>query len=424
MIRFLFKGLIRDRSRSLFPILIVSAGVMLTVLLDAWIRGALGNFIETNARFQTGHVRVLTQGYAKQQQQNPMDLALGETSHWLKVLQSNYPSVNWQLRTRFGGLLDFPDSKGETFAQGSVAGMAVDLFSKDTQEFYYLNLKNSLVQGYLPEKSGEILVSETFFKKLNLSLGQQATLISSGMDGGMVVYNFKVVGTINFGVKSLDRGAMLADITDIQDALNMPDAASEIFGYFKVGHYLEKKSDQITSQFNQQYSQPDNSFSPLMVNLKDQEDLGVMIELFDNVTYIITGIFVFLMGIVLWNTGLMSGIRRYGEFGVRLAMGETQKHIYLTLIIESVIIGSLGAILGTLLGLLPAVYLQEVGIDFSGLLKSSGVLMSDVMRAEITATTIWIGFLPGLFATLIGALFSGIGIYKRQTTELFKELEI
>lgn len=39
MIRFVLKGVLRDRSRSLFPILIVAAGAMLTVFFYSYMQG-------------------------------------------------------------------------------------------------------------------------------------------------------------------------------------------------------------------------------------------------------------------------------------------------------------------------------------------------------------------------------------------------
>ena len=125
MLYFLFKGLLRDRSRSLFPFLIVTVGVALTVLVQAWATGALGDMIETNAKFKDGHLKVLTRSYAEQHSQYPIDLSLTETQRWLQILRQTYPSVNWQLRIYFGGLLDFPDEHGETIAQGPVAGTGV-----------------------------------------------------------------------------------------------------------------------------------------------------------------------------------------------------------------------------------------------------------------------------------------------------------
>ena len=71
MIKFLFKGLIRDRSRSLFPILTVFIGVFLTVFLYSWINGVLSDMVKSTAHYQTGHVRIMTQAYAKESNQNP-----------------------------------------------------------------------------------------------------------------------------------------------------------------------------------------------------------------------------------------------------------------------------------------------------------------------------------------------------------------
>ena len=60
MIRFLFKGLIRDRQRSLLPSIVVAAGVMLTVFLVCYLTGIMGGFADFNAKFSSGHVKIMT----------------------------------------------------------------------------------------------------------------------------------------------------------------------------------------------------------------------------------------------------------------------------------------------------------------------------------------------------------------------------
>jgi putative ABC transport system permease protein len=70
-----------------------------------------------------------------------------------------------------------------------------------------------------------------------------------------------------------------------------------------------------------------------------------------------------------------------------------------------------------------AYYLQVEGFNFGSIMKNSTMMISDVIRAKITPFTFVIGFLPGLIATFFGTAISGIGIYKRQTAQLFKELE-
>ena len=64
MIRFLFKGLWRDKSRSRVPIAVVATGVMLSVFMHAYVTGLMHDTIEMNARFFNGHVKVVTRAYA------------------------------------------------------------------------------------------------------------------------------------------------------------------------------------------------------------------------------------------------------------------------------------------------------------------------------------------------------------------------
>jgi putative ABC transport system permease protein len=129
------------------------------------------------------------------------------------------------------------------------------------------------------------------------------------------------------------------------------------------------------------------------------------------------------MALVLWNAGLLGGLRRYGEFGVRLAMGEEKSHVYRTLIFESVFIGIAGTIAGTIFGLFFAWLIQYYGIDISEMMEGGALLMPTTIRARITPVDYYLGLLPGLISTVLGAMLAGIGIYKRKTAQLFKELE-
>ena len=117
MISFLLKGLLRDRSRSLFPLLTVFLGVLLTVVLHSWLNGSVASLILSTAHFNTGHVRVLTRAYAREANQVPNDLALLGIDTLIAELRHDYPDLLWTPRIKFGGLLDVPDEKGETRAQ-------------------------------------------------------------------------------------------------------------------------------------------------------------------------------------------------------------------------------------------------------------------------------------------------------------------
>ncbi|MGB9906768.1 MAG: ABC transporter permease [Candidatus Saccharicenans sp.] len=519
MIRFIIKGVLRDRSRSLFPVLIVAAGAMLTVFFYSYMQGGKNNFIDTSARYQTGHLKVMTRAYAAEADLLPNDLAITELSQELARLRTEYPELLWLPRIRFFGLLDIPDEAGQTRAQGPLSGLAVELFqderderneheeptpvhdekdernssainsaliisekaadgdkkpagSKDSAspdfpsrpsptnpqqnqaqagktekskggqrpgakpspeaaverppELEILNLEKGLLSGRLPQRPGEILVPSELARSLQIKPGDRATIISSTTTGALAIADFTVAGIIRFGITPLDKGLVIADLADIQRLLDMEDAAGEIFGFFPDFLYDRVKAARMVSDFNQKTgagSSEDDDFQPLMLTLGQQGGLADMIAIYDTYAYVLVAVFVAVMSIVLWNAGLMGSLRRYGEIGLRLAMGETRRHLYFSLLGESLIIGALGSLLGTALGLAIAYYLQTHGLNAEAFTKSSEMMMTNVIKAQVTWVSYVIGFIPGLLATLLGTAIAGLGVFRRRTASLMKEFE-
>ncbi|NHZ86797.1 MAG: hypothetical protein GWP19_13135, partial [Planctomycetia bacterium] len=113
MIKFLYKGLLRDKNRSLYPIIVVALGVWLVVFFQAYITGFMGEWIDSSARFETGHVKIMTQAFAENSNQNPNDLALLGVDEIITQLRNEYPDMTWVERIHFGGLFDVPDKSGE-----------------------------------------------------------------------------------------------------------------------------------------------------------------------------------------------------------------------------------------------------------------------------------------------------------------------
>ncbi len=65
MIQFILKGIVRDKNRSLLLIIIVALGVTLTVFLSGNLAGLFHDVIQKNARFETGHVKIMSKAYAQ-----------------------------------------------------------------------------------------------------------------------------------------------------------------------------------------------------------------------------------------------------------------------------------------------------------------------------------------------------------------------
>jgi len=424
MIKFIIKGILRDKSKSIIPIAVISVGVMVTVMMSGFLEGVFSDVINQNAKLDTGHVKIMTKPYAENKEQLPNDLALLGINELIDSLNLNYPDLIWTPRIKFGGIMDVPDASGNTKLQGPGIGLAISILSEESGELQRLQLNKSLKKGRLPKRSGEIILSDNYATKLNLSPGEKITFFGSTMEGSMVFQSYEMTGTVEFGSPLMDKGTFIIDIRDAQNMLDMENGTGELLGYFKDDKYDDQKALVIAENFNAKFQESKDEYTPVMFTLKDQNGLRESLDVGDAFSGIFIFIFILAMSLVLWNTGLIGGLRRYNEFGIRLALGESKNNVFKLLLIEASVIGLIGSIIGTSLGLVFCYYLQEVGIDISKDVANSTIIMPSVMRAYVTSDLFYIGFIPGLFSMLFGTALAGRGIYKRETARLFKELEV
>ena len=427
MMYFLTKGLLRDRSRSLFPVIIITITVAIVIFAIGFMKGSMNSVFQSTAVIISGHEKVVTRAYKEESQMLPNDLALLDVDEIIRNLDKEYPDHFWSPRITFGGLLDMPDKNGETRDQGPVYALGIDLLNSGSRIIEIWELDKNLVYGRLPKTFNEALIGQKLADKLNITVGDTATYIGTTMHNAFTTYNFIVVGTFDLRKGQADNQMMLVDISGARKALDMENAASEILGFTHSLFYDDDKAVSLRSNYNENYSDSSDIFSPVMMALRDSsQQMGDMVEFVDAFLMIIGTIFLIIVMVVLWNMGLMNGLRRYGEIGLRLAMGESKGVVYRSMIVEAVIIGLTGTMIGTGLGLSIVYYVQENGIDYSEVvatMSTASMVMPNVFYAKITPDLYYIGFIPGLIATVLGTMLAGIAIYKREMAQLFKELE-
>ena len=427
MMYFLTKGLLRDRSRSLFPVIIITITVAIVIFAIGFMKGSMNSVFQSTAVIISGHEKVVTRAYKEESQMLPNDLALLDVDEIIRNLDKEYPDHFWSPRITFGGLLDMPDKNGETRDQGPVYALGIDLLNTGSRIIEIWELDKNLVYGRLPKTFNEAPIGQKLADKLNITVGDTATYIGTTMHNAFTTYNFIVVGTFDLRKGQADSQMMLVDISGARKALDMENAASEILGFTHSLFYDDDKAVSLRSNYNENYSDSSDIFSPVMMALRDSsQQMGDMVEFVDAFLMIIGTIFLIIVMVVLWNMGLMNGLRRYGEIGLRLAMGESKGVVYRSMIIEAVIIGLTGTMIGTGLGLSIVYYVQENGIDYSEVvatMSTASMVMPNVFYAKITPDLYYIGFIPGLIATVLGTMLAGIAIYKREMAQLFKELE-
>ncbi len=422
MFKFLFKGIWRDKSRSLFSVIVVAISVGLVLLYSGFVAGMFDDMLRNTAVLITGHTKVVTKAYAEEAEQMPNDLALVGVDEIMADLNTTYPDMFWSPRIMFGGLLDIPDENGETKSQGPMMAFGVDLLSEGSRQAELWEMDVKLVEGRHIAERDEMLLSTKFAERLGVEIGEIATFIGSTMHGAFTTYNFTIVGFYALGMGSQDASMAIVDIEGARMALDMQDSASEIMGFWHDMHYPDEFAVSRKQEFNAA-NKGNDIFGLTMLALRDQNLMGPMVDFMDAALLIMLLIFMTIVTVVLWNLGLMNGLRRYGEIGIRLALGESKGHVYRSMILEAVMIGVIGTVVGSIIGISLTYWMQEVGIDYSELMENLNYPMSAIMRSRVTPDLFYIGFIPGVFATVLGTMLAGRGIYKREMAQLFKELE-
>ena len=422
MFRFLLKGIWRDRSRSLFSVIIVAGSVALVLIYRGLIAGVFDDMLRNTAVLLTGHTKVMTKAYAEESEQMPNDLALLGADEILADLAEKYPDMFWSPRIMFGGLLDIPDEHGETKTQGPMMAFGIDLLSAESRQAEIWDLDVRVVAGRLIADPDEILLSVKFAQRLEVELGETATFIGATMNGAFTTHNFTIVGLFSLGMGNQDASMAIVDIEGARLALDMQDAASEIMGFWHNMRYDDDFAVARKNEFIAAHT-GDDIFGLTMLALRDQNLMGAMVDFSKSAGLIIISVFMAIVIVVLWNLGLMNGLRRYGEIGIRLALGESKGHVYRSMIMEAAMIGVIGTIIGSIIGVALVYYLQEVGLDYSAAMENINYPMSSIMKGRVTPDLFYIGFIPGVFATVLGTMLAGRGIYKREMAQLFKELE-
>ncbi len=429
MIGFWFRGLFRDKSRFLFPFTVVTVGVALVVALVGFMEGVFMGMIDMTANIDSGHLRLVNKPFYEEEHLRPLDRSLAnqqETHDWLT--QHSAPEIDWSPRIRWGAILDVPDEQGETRSQTPVVGMAMDLTSPGSKEISRLHLQSSLVAGALPRGFNEMLMGFKLAEVLHVSVGQTVTLISQSFDGGLVTDNYRISGLLQFGVSAMDKKMVLIDLVSAQNTFYMEDMVTDWLGYFPASVGFDRY-EQVKERMNASLVNwtPPKDWAkddvPIVLSILDQQNIGAIADKFSVIKAFVVGIFTFLMILVLWNAGILSGIHRYGEMGLRLAFGEPHWKLILTLAIEGLWIGVLGSVAGSLLGGAFTWYLQEVGINMGDNFAQTGLMINDVVRSRVTVGAFVQGIVPGVLASVAGTLVASLAIFKRSEANLFRELE-
>ena len=381
-----WRNAFRNLRRTLLTATAVLVAVMAIVFGVSYISGALTNLLDTYARTESGHVRVRKAGYTARERSLPMHLNLPDLSALLAEIR-NTPHVKTAIpRIRSSVLVDD--------AVSSQAGLflGVDLEGEEG----YLNPVDMLSEGDMPVAGkAEVMIGRGFAEKLNVQVGDTLTLLGQTAYRSLGGLSVKITGIAETGLAAFDSRLILAPIDQVQLMVDLPNATTEILVFAEDAVYADSLAATLQS-----------SLDPMVnggVEALSWRDQGIILSLIDTAKsmYAVVLLILLLMaGLIIVNTMLMTIMERTREFGMLAALGMRRRNIVGLVLVEGLVIGCIGALVGALLGSGIALWLEHTGIDLTAATKDVDFPIQGIIYPD------W-RFLPTLASALLGLLVAG-----------------
>jgi len=400
LLKIAWRNIWRQRRRSLIVMTSIIIGNASILLYDSIAIGFTTQKLDNEIGSHIAHIQINSKGY----NDNKVIGNKIETPELVKNKIQNLHFVsNYSTRIITFGMV----TSAENSSGAKLVGINPENESKLT------SIKSVIVKGEYVNKNGDILIGTDMADKLNVDIGDKIVMTAAAVDGSVQSELFRVCGIFRSSSSEFNKNYVYVNISTANILLKMDNAVTQfallINNIEKTASYQETIANILGSEF-EVFSYAD--LLPLMIIYVDLAKQMMII------LYIIIGIAI-LFGII--NTMLMSVFERIQEIGVLMSIGMRNNKIFLMIVQEAFLLGTIGTLIGTIIGLAFYYYFASTGIDLSSFSKSLesfgiGSLIFPILDQTIILRSLII--MP--LTTVLGAIYPAIKAIKLQPTEAMR----
>jgi putative ABC transport system permease protein len=378
ILRLAAKNLMRYRRRTLLTTLLITIGIVAVLLFVALSGSFRALMIGQITDSMLGHIQIHKRGYVASIDSLPLTLNM-KPQMVEKVNEYLAEADNveaWSSRIKFGAMFsNFTETT-------SIRLNAVD----PEQEVKTCPLLPGRIiegdkKGPLVEP-GKILIPELIAKGLKIKAGDTIVLVATNRDGSVNGSTFVVKGVLE-GISGPGGRDGYMHINDARSLLRMSDAEiSEIAIRLKDAKQLDKTFKAMHEHFSQFINQQDKPAFDVhkWEKLSPFSNIAQMIDMLD---IFIKVMLVSIVLISIMNVMLMAVYERIREIGTIAAIGTIPSRILSLFVAEGLLLGVLGAIIGTLISLAAIYIMNAMTISFSFGRQEDLLLQPTINPAEI-----------------------------------------
>jgi len=279
------------------------------------------------------------------------------------------------------------------------------------------NIPGLIEQGrYLEDDNAmEIVIGTMLARNLRVGVGDELTLLGSGLDGSFAAAVVVVAGIFDSGVKEIDR-----------NIAEMPlGAFQEVFYMNGAGHQVVITAPDL-DQAEALQAQVEAALSPddkLVVHGWDVLQPGVKqaIQADMSSAFFMYGILVILVAFSVLNTQLMSVLERTHEFGITMALGLKPGRLGRLVMLETAMMGFIGLILGAIAGALFTTWFTVNGFSYPGMEEMvANFNLPGRVYPRATLLTMFAGPMVVFLFTLVAAVYPALRLHKLHPVEAMR----
>jgi len=402
LLKLAWKNVWRNRLRSGIMVSAMVFGLLGVVLMVGFVKAMTDNMLENAIKYQTAHLQIHNHDF----------LVNEELEAWLPRADAMAQAIRGI--SGVSGVTVRHVMDGMLASAASTRGVRINgIIMED--ESAVTSLEESLVDGRLLPDIGRnpIMVSQRSAKKLNLRIGSKVVLTFSDIEGDVSGAAFRVCGFFSTPSTGFDESNVYVRRTDLTGYTGL-DQSHEIAVRLADGDNIDELKPIVAGVVGKDGIVQDwGEVQPVLAALKGTMNLS---------NTIIIGVFVVALGFGIINIMLMSVFERTREFGMLMAVGMTGGKVLRLVVMESLMLGGVGSVLGLAASCLMIAVTGKVGLPFGRMAEGLGAFGVDaVLYPEVTMTT-YLGTLAMLLMTsVLAALYPARQILKKRLSEALAE---
>ena len=386
LVKISWRNLWRNSTRTNVTITAVALCIAILIIFQSLIIGLIGKAVYNTTNLVVGEVQIHAAGYLDDRS---IYKSLKNVEEIRAVAKEN--NIGMVERSYGFGLI----SSGTKSAGTQFWGIDPE------SELKYFDFANHIDEGNFLTKTSlkKVVLGNKLARSLAAELGTELVIFVQGADGSLGNELFYVTGILGNVADNIDRGAaiILRDDFDILFSTNnhIHEIALNSKGKLEAEEIQKLMSAKAAGVAVETWKE----LMPTIAIMTEKMSV-FMLTMFSL-------IFTIAASLGVMNTLVMSTYDRMKEFGIIRAIGATPWLIIRQVSLEAILLTFLASIIGTVIGLSIAMYLQVYGIDISGRgnLAIGGIVFDPIWRASVSLKSVFLPVVLMMLTSIVASIY-------------------